>query len=61
MINQVVRKNVHGFLGPGPSKQMGKTQDLESRVMLHDLLCHGETSITEEFAEGPQRHVHNLV
>nr|F1SY70.1 RecName: Full=Cytochrome P450 monooxygenase 69 [Postia placenta Mad-698-R]BAK09414.1 cytochrome P450 [Postia placenta] len=54
---KIARKNVHSLLGPGPSKQMGKTQDLESRVMLHDLLCHGETSITEEFVEGPRGEV----
>ncbi|KAF9800984.1 hypothetical protein IEO21_10235 [Rhodonia placenta] len=54
---KIVRKNVHGVLGPGPSKQMRKMQDLESRVILHDLLCHGETSITEDFVEGPHGKV----
>ncbi|EED82984.1 predicted protein [Postia placenta Mad-698-R] len=54
---QIVRKNVHGLLGPGSSKQMRKMQDLESRVILHDLLCHGETSISEDFVEGPHGEV----
>ncbi|OSX61398.1 hypothetical protein POSPLADRAFT_1145520 [Postia placenta MAD-698-R-SB12] len=54
---KISRKNVHGLLGPGPSKQMRKMQELESRVMLHDLLCHGETSITEDFVEGPHGKV----
>ncbi|OSX61377.1 hypothetical protein POSPLADRAFT_1057133 [Postia placenta MAD-698-R-SB12] len=57
VINQIVKKSVHGSLGPSPSKQTRKMQDLECRVMLHDLLCHGETSITEEFVEGPHGKV----
>ncbi|KAF9803491.1 hypothetical protein IEO21_09664 [Rhodonia placenta] len=54
---KIVRKNVHGILGPGPSKQMRKMQDLECRIMLHDLLCHGDTSIVEDFVEGPHGKV----
>lgn len=36
---------------------MRPTQDLESRVLLHDLMCHGDKSITEPQVPGPDGEV----
>lgn len=35
---QAARKSLHPHIGPGPSKFLRPIQELESRVLLHDLI-----------------------
>ncbi|KAH9941438.1 cytochrome P450 [Amylocystis lapponica] len=51
---KVVRRSLNGAIGPGPSKKVRRFQDLESRVLLHDLMCHGDASIAEPQATGDE-------
>ncbi|KAH9921903.1 cytochrome P450 [Fomitopsis serialis] len=41
---KVARKALQGALGPGPSKHIRPNQECESRVLLYDLICHGNKS-----------------
>lgn len=41
---QVARKSMQPFLGPGGSKRLRPVQDMEARVLLYDLMKHGNTS-----------------
>ncbi|KAH9919346.1 cytochrome P450 [Amylocystis lapponica] len=61
---KAVRRSFNTILGPGPSKNARPFQDLESRVLLYDLMCHGEKSIAEPQATGdevPEDHWFALV
>ncbi|KAH9941443.1 cytochrome P450 [Amylocystis lapponica] len=46
---KTVRRSLNSVIGPGPSKDVRRLQDLESSVLLHDLMCHGKQSVS-----GPQ-------
>ena len=39
------RKAVLNVIGTGPAKRLRKYQELESRVLMKDLLDHGDTSV----------------
>lgn len=54
---KVTRRNLQGVIGPGPSKRLREMQELESRVVLYDLICHGDQSITEMHVPGPNGEV----
>nr|BAK09499.1 cytochrome P450 [Postia placenta] len=54
---KIARRTLQGILSPGPSKKMRNMQDLESRVLLRDLVVHGDSSLTETFTEGPHGEV----
>ena len=41
---QVLRRALQTALGPGPAKQLRRFQELESRVLMYDLMCHGGQS-----------------
>ncbi|KZP07622.1 cytochrome P450 [Athelia psychrophila] len=41
---KVARKSMQPFLGPGGSKRLRPVQDMEARVLLYDLMKHGNTS-----------------
>ncbi|EEB99898.1 hypothetical protein MPER_00300, partial [Moniliophthora perniciosa FA553] len=47
-----VRKANHSELGPIPVRQYRKYQELESRVLLHDFIEHGNESV-KMMAKGP--------
>ena len=52
-----MRRALQGAIGPGPSRQLRKMQEFESRVLMHDLLQHGEQSVVEEHVQGPNGEV----
>ncbi|CCM07188.1 uncharacterized protein FIBRA_09529 [Fibroporia radiculosa] len=54
---KIVRRSVHSVLSPAPSKRLREMQELESRVVLYDLLTHGDTSVRETFIQGPNWEV----
>ncbi|TFK52653.1 cytochrome P450 [Heliocybe sulcata] len=54
---KTARKSLQGALGPNSSKKLRPQQELESRVVLYDLLAHGDTSVTEPQVEGPNGEV----
>ncbi|KZT67961.1 cytochrome P450 [Daedalea quercina L-15889] len=54
---RVLRKALQSILGPGPSKQLRLFQELESRVLLYDLLCHGDQSIVKESRKDPHEAI----
>lgn len=45
---QVLRKALQTALGPGPSKQLRQFQEYESRVLMYDLMHHGDRSAVQE-------------
>ncbi|KAH9915125.1 cytochrome P450 [Fomitopsis serialis] len=49
---KVARKALQGALGPGPSKNIRPNQECESRVLLYDLICHGNKSVSQGVSEG---------
>ncbi|KAF9464067.1 cytochrome P450 [Collybia nuda] len=50
------RRSLQTSVAPGPSKRLRPLQELESRVLLHDFLSHGETSL-DDLPEGPNGEV----
>ncbi|KZP29027.1 cytochrome P450 [Athelia psychrophila] len=42
---KVAKKSLQPILGTGPSKRLRPVQDLESRVLLYDLMKHSDTSL----------------
>lgn len=63
---QTARRSLQSAIGPGPSKRLRPAQELESRVLLYDLVSHGDQSIAEELKEGPngevpERHWFSLI
>lgn len=44
----MIRKELHGELGPAPVKRLVPIQDLESRVLIFDLMTHGHKSATPD-------------
>ncbi|KAH9829079.1 cytochrome P450 [Rhodofomes roseus] len=54
---RVVRRALQGVIGPGPSRQLRRMQEFESRVLMHDLLLHGDQSVIEEHIQGPSGEV----
>ncbi|KZT25427.1 cytochrome P450 [Neolentinus lepideus HHB14362 ss-1] len=54
---KTARKSLQGTIGPNPSKKLRPQQDLESRVLLYDLLLHGDKSVTQPQVEGPNGEV----
>ncbi|KAH9941442.1 cytochrome P450 [Amylocystis lapponica] len=48
------RKSFQSAIGPAASKGLRRFQDLESRVLLHDLMLHGDKSIIEPQASGDE-------
>ncbi len=53
---QAARKSLQVAIGPGASKRVRPSQDLESRVLLYDILQHGDQSL-EDMKEGPHGEV----
>ncbi|KAF8881878.1 cytochrome P450 [Infundibulicybe gibba] len=53
---KAARRSLQPALGPGPSKRLRISQDLESRVLLHDILCHENQSL-QDLKEGPNGEV----
>ncbi|TFY54441.1 hypothetical protein EVJ58_g8867 [Rhodofomes roseus] len=49
---KAVRKALQSALGPGPSKQLRQHQDNESRVLLYDMILHGDQSMLQEPLRG---------
>lgn len=43
--HQAIRSGLQGALGPAPSKQLRPFQDCESRVLMYDLVNHGDKSL----------------
>ncbi|KAF9489007.1 cytochrome P450 [Pleurotus eryngii] len=63
---KTARRSLQSAIGPGPSKRLRPAQELESRVLLYDLVSHGDQSIVEELKEGPngevpERHWFSLI
>ncbi|KAH9924920.1 cytochrome P450 [Fomitopsis serialis] len=54
---RVVRRALQSAIGPGPSRQLRKMQEFESRVLAHDLLVHGDQSVAETHVQGPNGEV----
>ncbi|KAH9831560.1 cytochrome P450 [Rhodofomes roseus] len=54
---KAVRKALQSTLGPGPSKQLRQYQEHESRVLLFDLMCHGDQSLLHDAPGGPHGEV----
>ncbi|KZT67207.1 cytochrome P450 [Daedalea quercina L-15889] len=54
---RVVRRALQGTLGPAPSRQLRKMQEFESRVLMHDLLLHGDRSVVETHVQGPNGEI----
>jgi len=54
---RVVRRALQSAIGPGPSRQLRKMQEFESRVLMHDLLVHGDQSVAEMHVQGPNGEV----
>lgn len=50
------RKSLQAAIGPGASKRLRPSQDLESRVLLYDILQHGEQSL-QDMEGGPNGEV----
>ncbi|KAH9921876.1 cytochrome P450 [Fomitopsis serialis] len=55
---RALRKALQGALGPSPAKQLRQTQEYESRVLLYDLLCHGDSSVMEDGRLDPHGEGH---
>ncbi|RDB14793.1 hypothetical protein Hypma_016543 [Hypsizygus marmoreus] len=53
---KATRRSLQAAIGPGPSKRLRPLQELESRVLLHDLLMHGDKGL-RDLAEGPNGEV----
>lgn len=45
------------ILGPGQPKHLRPIQDLESRVLLHDLVKHGDTSLNSGILVAYEEHI----
>lgn len=62
---QACRRSLQTSIAPGPSKQLRPLQELESCVLLHDFLTHGETSLgvlsEDPTSEVPEGHWFSLV
>ncbi|TFK36297.1 cytochrome P450 [Crucibulum laeve] len=62
---KVARKTLQHALGPGPSKQLRSVQELESRVVIWDLMTHADKSLSPELAisasEVPEAHWFSLI
>lgn len=56
---QIARKSVASAVGPGATKRIRHYQELESRVLLLDLLEYGDRAIKEYEApeKGPRQYV----
>ncbi|KZT09665.1 cytochrome P450 [Laetiporus sulphureus 93-53] len=54
---KVLRRTLQSILGPGPSKRLRKMQELESRVVIYDLLSHADQSVREIHLQGPNGEV----
>ncbi|KAL6304972.1 cytochrome P450 [Sparassis latifolia] len=54
---KAARRSVQGAIGPSPSKKLRNVQEFESRVLLYDILCHGDKSITEPQVSGPHGEI----
>lgn len=44
--DQAARKSIQPFLGSGQSKGLRPMQEMESRVLLYDLMNHGDRSLS---------------
>ncbi|KAF8625938.1 hypothetical protein AX17_006664 [Amanita inopinata Kibby_2008] len=53
---KAARKSLHSSIGPGPSRKIRTCQELESRVLLYDILQHGEKG-WRPLAPGPNGEV----
>lgn len=63
---KTARRELQGVIGPTPSKTLKPIQDLESRVLMYDLLCSnswGDASVPVETSRGGfhERHWSSLV
>ncbi|KDQ51281.1 hypothetical protein JAAARDRAFT_706542 [Jaapia argillacea MUCL 33604] len=54
---KTARRSLQSAIGPGPSKKIRPAQDLESRVLLYDIMTHGDRSVTEPQVIGPNGEV----
>ncbi|KAF8067838.1 cytochrome P450 [Lyophyllum atratum] len=53
---KAARRSLQYAIGPGPSKKMRPIQVMESSVLLHDLLAHGDRGL-QDLAPGPNGEV----
>lgn len=51
------KKSLHPILGPGQPRRLRPVQDLESRVLLYDLLNHGNISLNSGITVLPKANV----
>ncbi|KAF8074119.1 cytochrome P450 [Lyophyllum atratum] len=53
---KTARQSLQNAIGPGPSKKLRPIQDMESCVLIHDLLAHGDLGL-QDSAPGPNGEV----
>ncbi|TFK33619.1 cytochrome P450 [Crucibulum laeve] len=53
---KVARRSLQSSIGPSAAKKLRPSQDLESRVLLYDILQHGDKSL-QDLKEGPDGEV----
>lgn len=63
---KTARRSLQSTIGPGPSKRLRPAQDMESRVLLYDILHHGDKSVAKDYHENrngaiPEGHWFSLI
>jgi hypothetical protein len=62
---QIIKKSIQTSVGSGPSRQIRPIQDMESRILLYDLMNHGDASLKHKMlsardVEVPEDHWFSL-